>query len=189
MSTPKDSPLTPEAAALLAEEQAAANAAQPSPAEQQAATAAAMTERGPELPAESEMDAFMARMQAQFDDMAATIADLKSQQASALRSQGEPYATRYATGAADKIAALAVAHPDAPQGHFAGVLDAAQRLAGEAAAIVKGTGTLPALEQAAAEVVRFATRGHGRAWNKHVDWSAILDDVETAVEEAQKIAA
>lgn len=189
MSTPKDNPLTPEAAELLAEQQAAANATQPSPAADQAATAAAMTERGPALPAESEMDAFMARMQAQFDDMAKTIETLKAQQAEALKANGEPYAVRYANGAADKLAALAAAHPDAPQGHFAAVIDAAGRLAEQAAAIVKGSGKLPELEQAADAVVRFATRGHGRGWNKHVDWSAILDDVETAVDEARKIAA
>lgn len=189
MSTPKDSPLTPEAAALLAEEQAAANATQPTPAGEQAATAAAITDRGPALPAESDMDAFMAAARAQLADMAAQIELLKSQQAEALRANGEPYVTRYATGAADKIGALVAAHPDAPVGHFAGVLAAVTKLAGGASAIAKGTGTLAELEQAAGDVIRFAERGHARAWNKHIDWSAIVGDVETAVDEARKIAA
>jgi len=189
VSTPKDTPQTAEAAALA--EQAAASVGLGDAAAAQAAAAAEMAgaERGPVLPAESEMDAFMARMQAQFDEMAKTIDTLKAQQADALRAQGEPYAVRYANGAADKLAAVIAAHPDAPQGHFAGVLADAGRLAEQAAAIVKGTGALPELETAADAVVRFITRGHARGWNKHVDWSAILDDVETAVEEARKIAA
>jgi len=73
VSTPKDTPQTAEAAALA--EQAAASVGLGDAAAAQAAAAAEMAgaERGPVLPAESEMDAFMARMQAQFDEMAKTI--------------------------------------------------------------------------------------------------------------------
>lgn len=188
--TGQTEPLSPEAAALLAEQQQAANATQPSPAADQAASAAAMTERGPVLPAESELDDFMAQMREKFDSMSAELEALKSQQQAAFVAGGGPMAVRYAQGAADKVAALVSAHPDAPRDHFAPVVQAAGNLAAEAEKLVKGTGGSAAvLQQAGAAVEKFATKTHWRTWGKYIDWSAILDDAETAVEEGLKLAA
>lgn len=185
-------PLSAEGAALLAEQQAAANATQPSPAADQAATAAAIAaaQRGPELPAESAIDKFMAEIKADYARVAAELEALKAQQQAALVAGGGPMAVRYAQGAADKVAALVAAHPDAPPGHFTAAVDAAAALADQAAQLVKGSGgSVSALQAAGAALERFATRTHWRTWGKHIDWSAILGDVETAVDEGLKLAA
>lgn len=184
-----DSKLTPEAeAALGAEVTAHAQGATPDPVAAAAGTAAAMTERGPTLPAEEELNSFMARMQADYARMAAELETLKTQQAQALAGAGGPLTVRYAQGAADKVAALVAAHPDAPQGHFAALTAAAEKLHAEAQAVAKGGGALGVLQDAAAAVERFALKTHPRAWRRHIDWSAILDDAETAAAEAVKLA-
>lgn len=185
----QDEPLSPEAQQLLAEQAAQLPAAQPSPAADQAATAAQMTDRGPVLPAESEIDAFMTQMREQFASMSAELNALKAQQAAALQAGGGPMVTRYAQGAADKVAALIAAHPDAPRDHFAPLADAAGKLADAAGALVKSGGDSGKLESAAAAVGRFLERTHWKAWGKHIDFSALADDVETAVEEGIKLAA
>lgn len=192
MTSPQDDEvLSAEAAELLREQTTAQVASSPSTAAVQDATAAAIASggRGPELPAESALDAFMAEMKAKFDSMSAELNALKAQQASALASQGGPLVTRYAQGAADKAAALVAAHPDAPQDHFAPLLAAVADLAGHAGDLVGGNGDAGKLQTAAAAVERFATRTHGRAWGKSIDWSALLGDVETAVDEGLKLAA
>lgn len=182
-------PLTDEQAAALAAEAEAQAAASPSAAADQAATAAAMAgaERGPQLPAETEIDDFMAQMRAQFADMTAQINALKAQQLAALAAQGTPHVVRYAEGARDKIAALVAQHPDAPRGHFDAVAAAAGQLYDEAGKLAAGNGAISALEKAGAAVVKFAERGHGKAWPKHIDWSAIASDVEDAIEAAAKL--
>jgi hypothetical protein len=187
--TDDNEPLSAEAAALLADELAAHAAAAPGTQADQAATAAAMTERGPALPAEADIEEFMAAVKAQMADMQAQLNVYKQQAAEAQAAAGIPLVVRYAQGASDKIAALVSAHPDAPQGHFAPVVKAAQALAGEAEKLSAGTGALTAVQTAAADVEKFATRTHWRAWGKHIDWSAILGDVEEAGEAALKLAA
>lgn len=184
-------PLSAEGAALLEQEQLAANATQPSPAADQAATAAAIAaaQRGPVLPAETELDAFMAQVKADYARVSAELEALKSQQAAALVAGGGPLAVRYAQGAADKVAALVAAHPDAPPGHFAAAVTAAETLAAEAQKLVKSGGSAGVLQSAGAALEKFAVRTHWRTWGKHIDWSAILDDTETAVEEGLKLAA
>jgi hypothetical protein len=184
-------PLSAEAAQRLADEAAQQVAASPSPAEQAAASAAAMTDRGPELPAENAMDTFMEQMRAQFDSMSAEIAALKTQQATYFAAQGTPMAVRYAEGADDKAKALVAAHPDAPRGHFAALTSATAALKSEAAKLVKGDGdgSVSVLTSAEQAIQRFATRTHVRQWGKHIDWSALLEDAETAVDEALKLAA
>jgi hypothetical protein len=188
--TDDDAPLSAEAAALAADELAAHAAASPSPAADQAATAAAMTERGPALPAETEIEAFMAAVKAQMADMQSQLDVYKRQAAEAQAAAGVPMVVRYAEGARDKIAAMVAAHPDAPRGHFAAALDASSALADAATALHGGeTAAGDALKSAAAGIERFATRTHWRTWGKHVDWSAVLGDVEEAVEAGAKIAA
>lgn len=186
--TTPDAELSPEAAQLLAEQTAAQIEASPSTAADQAATAAAITERGPGLPAEADIDKFMEDMKAQFAGMSAELNALKAQQAAALVADGGPLAVRYAQGAADKIGALVTAHPDAPRDHFAPAVKAAAELADAATAAAKGNGSAGALQAAEQALSRFFDRTHWRNWGKHIDFSAIVDDVGTAVDEGLKLA-
>lgn len=187
--TTPDGELSPEAAQLLAEQTAAQVAASPTTADVQAETAAAITDRGPTLPAEADIDAFMEDMRAKFASMSAELESLKAQQAAALVADGGPLVTRYAQGAADKVAALVTSHPDAPRDHFAPAVAAAAELADAAGKLAKGSGPAAAVEAAAGKLTRFLGRTHWREWGKHIDFSAIADDAETAVDEALKLAA
>src|SRR6516165_8564077 len=92
-----DDLLTAEQAELLREQTAAQVASSPSTAAVQDVTAAVIAGggRGPELPAESALDAFMAEMKAKFDSMSAELEALKTQQANALAATGGPLVTRY----------------------------------------------------------------------------------------------
>jgi hypothetical protein len=182
--------LSAEAAALAAEHLAEHAAGYGSPGiDPAAAGAMAGSERGPALPAEAEVEAFMAQMQAQMNDMKAQMAILRQQAAEAQAAQGTPMVMRYAQGAADKVTALVAAHPDAPQGHFAPLVIASKTLAGEAEKLFDGSGSLTAVNSAVASVEKFATRTHWKTWGKHIDWSAILDDLEETAEAGAKIAA
>ena len=188
-----DSGLTAEQEEFLRQQAAAHAATAPSPAGEAAGVAAQMGERGPLLPAEEQMDAMMAALKAQSEQIAALTAQIgtmQKQQAEALAASGGPMVTRYAEGARDKIAAHVTANPDAPAGHFDELTGAAGQLVDAAAAIAKdaAAGTGP-VEKAAAAITRFVSRTHVRQWGKHIDWSAALDDVETVVEEALKLAA
>jgi hypothetical protein len=187
--TNDDGPLSAEGAALAAAALADHAAGSPSAAGAQADTAAAMTERGPALPAEADIEKFMADVKAQMADMQAQLLIYKQQAAEAQAAAGVPLVVRYAQGVRDKVLALVAAHADAPQGHFKAVVDAAGRLATEAESLHAGTGALSLVQGAAADVEKFATRTHWRTWGKHIDWSAILGDVEEAGEAALKLAA
>ena len=187
-----ESGLTAEQEEFLRQQAAAQAATSPSPAGEAAGVAAQMSERGPLLPAEEQMDALMAALRAQSEQIAALqaqVGTMQKQQAEALAASGGPLVTRYAEGARDKIAAHITAHPDAPAGHFEPLTAAAGQLVDAAAAIAKDGGDAAPVEKAAAAVGRFISRTHVKAWGKHIDWSAVLDDVETAVEEAIKLAA
>jgi hypothetical protein len=193
MTQPKnddDAPLSAEAAAMAADEIGRHAATSPTSAGAQAASAAAMTERGPALPAEADIEQFMADMQAQMADVKAQLAVYKQQALEAQAAAGTPMVVRYAEGARDKIAALAAAHPDAPQHHFKPAADAAAALADAAAGLHSGAGaTITDVKDAAAKVEAFATRGHWRDWGKHIDFSAILGDLEETIEAGVKLAA
>lgn len=189
MSKDKTDPTDEQAAqaeAMLRQHAATA----PTTAGVQAVTASVIgaAERGPELPAESAMDEFMARMAKEFAGMRAELTALKAQQSAALAAQGGPLPARYATAVADKVAAIAAAHPDGPAGHFKPLLDAAARLqaAGNEA---DGHGNPAELEKAGAAISKFVSRTHAKAWGKSIDFSALLDDVEAALEHAQAAAA
>jgi hypothetical protein len=187
---PDDAPLSAEAAALAADELGRHAATAPSAAAAQADSAAAMTDRGPTLPAEADIEQFMADVKAQMADMQAQLQIYKTQAAEAQAAAGVPMVVRYAEGARDKITAMAAAHPDAPQHHFKPALEASAALADAATSLHTGAGkTVDDVKDAAAAVEKFATRTHWRTWGKHVDWSAILGDVEETVEAGLKIAA
>lgn len=164
----------------------------PSPAGEQASVAAMMGDRGPLLPAETAMDDLMAALKAQSEQikaLQAQVGTMQQQQAEALAASGGPMITRYAQGARDKIAAHVIANPDVPKDHFKPLTGFAEKLVDEAEALAGGSGTVKAVETAASAVTRFINRTHARLSGKHIDWSAALDDVETVIDEALKLAA
>jgi hypothetical protein len=162
-----------------------------SPAADQAATLGQMTERGPELPAEADMERLMAALRLQSEQI-----EVLQQQVGVMQKQteereavlGGPPVIRYAQGAADKIAATAVAHPDLGKDHFAAPAAAAADLLGAATALSRSGGSAAAVESAAARLDRWLSKTHWRTGRKYIDFSAIADDVEQAVEEAAKLA-
>jgi hypothetical protein len=185
-----DTPLTPEQEAALAAEAQAHTVSQPNPASEQAATAAAMSQRGPLLPAEEDMEKMMAAIKAQSEQIAALqgqLGTMAKQQEEALAANGGPLPTRYATAVADKVTATVAAHPDAPDGHFAPLVEASGKLKEAAAAVVKGGGAVADVESAAGAVSRFLDKTHIKTWAKHIDWSAMADDLEAVVTEAAKL--
>lgn len=190
-------PLTEEQAAFLRAQQAqqaAAESAEISQVVGQSHDAIASGERGPLLPAETQIDAMMAQIKAQSEQleaMGAALGSVQRQMAEAQAATGGPLTVRYAQGAADKLAAMAVQYPNHPLGlkHFDPAHEAAASLVDASKAVVKGGGPVADVEKAAAAVEKFISRTHKRLGGVHIDWSAILDDVELAVEEAAKLAA
>lgn len=186
--------LTPEQEEYLRQSAAAHAATAPSPADQAQASIGQMTERGPLLPAEQTMDTLMEQLRLQSEAIAAMQAQLSTvqkQQADAQAATGGPMVVRYAEGAADKLRALAVAHPDVPQGHFSGVIGAAESLVTSAKTLA-GSGEQAAQSDISAGVnfiERFLTRTHWKSSGKFIDFGAIADDVATVAEEALKLAA
>lgn len=178
-------PMTEAQAAFLAAQagqQAAAESADIQAAA--AATAAQMTDRGPLLPAEEQMDALMAQLKAQSDMIAALsskVGVVQRQMEEAQAASGGPLAVRYAQAAVDKLTAHAAQWPahdfSQAQGAAGTLLEAAQ-------SAVKGEPAAPgALHSAATVITRLARK------LPHVDWSAVIDDVELAVEEGAKLLA
>ena len=193
-SEPTDPRFSPEQYAQAAREisdQGAPIGAQV--AAEQAASASQMTERGPLLPAEERIDELMAQLRAQSEALASVqgqLGVLQRQQEEAQAAAGGPLTVRYAQGAADKLAALVAARPDHADGHFAPAIDAAQALADGAAAVAKGNPkVVDDVKGAADAVLKFISRTHAKSGGQPLDWSAIVDDVELAVEEALKLAA
>lgn len=190
-------PLTPEQQAFLTAQQAGQAAAESAPiAQAQAATAATIESgaRGPLLPAESQIEELMAQLRAQSEQLAQqqkALTAVQRQMEEAQAAQGGPLTIRYAQGAADKLAAVATAHPNNPLGtaHFDEARQAVSDLVDATKGVVKGTGSPDAVHGAVARIERFITRTHPRQGGGHVDWSAILDDLELAASEAAKLAA
>lgn len=200
--TDQNDPGAPEAGAPLSDAQKAflaqkaaqhAAAGQPSAAADQAATAARMTERGPLLPAEQQADELMAMLRAQADQIAALTQRVGvMQKASEERdvAEGGPPVVRYAQAAADKLAATQVAHPDLGKAHFARPLELVGQLVDAATALHKDGGGTDDVEKAAASLRRWMDVTHAREGRKHVEsFAAIRDDLETALDEALKLAA
>jgi len=181
--------LTAEAARIASESSAIV-----SPAADQAATAAAMTERGPLLPAEERIDELMAALRAQSDQIAAMQAQMgtvQRQMEEAQAATGGPLTVRYAQGAADKLDSLQLQYANFPAGtkHFDAPREAAGRLVEAAKAIAKNGGKTTDVDKAIADIEKFLKRTHFKLGGSHVDWSAIGDDLELAGEEAAKLVA
>jgi hypothetical protein len=162
------------------------------------------------------MNELMATIKAQSEQLAAAmsrVGDLErhvqATTAQISAQQGLPYVVRYAQGARDKLLAHAIANADLggvqlvpsldqatgetvlrhqATGHFQGVLADADKLAAAAAAAAAGDGPPQAVVDAADRIIRFIERTHRRLTPKHVDFSAALDDLDTAAEEARKLA-
>jgi len=191
---PAGEELTDEQKAFLLAQQAQQAATSPSPAADTAASMGQMTGRGPELPAESAMDQLMAALRAQsaqIEALQAQVGVMQKQSEEAQAATGGPLTIRYADGAVAKLQALKAQHPDVPQGHFDAVIKAAESLAEGARALVKtgAPAVIKDVEGPAAAIGKFMTRTHWKLSGKHIDFSAIADDVETAVEEALKLVA
>lgn len=185
--------LTDEQKAFLTAQAAQQAAASPSPAADAAASMGQMVGRGPELPAETAMDKLMAALKAQSDQIAQLQAQVGVMQKQAEENQaaaGGPMTVRYADGAVAKLQAMKAQHPDVPQGHFDAAIAAAESLATAARAVVKtgASDVAKDVETAAAGITKFIGKSR-RASGKHIDFSAIADDVELAVEEALKLVA
>lgn len=186
--------LTDEQRAVLEQKTAEQAAASPNPSATLAESLGAMIGRGPELPAETAMDKLMAALKAQSEQIATLQAQVGVMQKQAEESQaaaGGPLTVRYADAAVAKLQALKAQHPDVPQGHFDSAITAAQGLAQAARAVVKtgASDVAKNVESAAADIGKFIGKTHWRASGKFIDFSAIADDIEVAVEEALKLVA
>lgn len=192
--TPDPAELTDAQRAFLAQQAAAQAVQSPSPAADQAAAAAQMAaaERGPVLPAESAIDQMMALIKAQSEQLEALQSQVGVMQKQAEEAQavvGGPPVIRYAQAVAEKIAALKAAHPDLGAGHFDVPAAAADELVTAATDLSKNGGASDAVESAAGKLDRWLTRTHWRTGRKFIDFSALADDAERAVDEALKLAA
>lgn len=171
---------------------------------------------GEPLPAESEQDKIMELLKAQSAQLQAALAKigaLEGQFAQAMAEQsaagGDPLVVRYAKAVRDKLLTHATMHPDlggvvnvpvatsdgktvlqpTATGHFESVLQMAEGLVSAAEAVASGAGPAGAVIDGADAVVRWMERGHKRATNKFVDFSAAIDDAEQAGDEARKLQA
>jgi hypothetical protein len=136
----------------------------------------------------------MAALRAQSEQIAAMQAQMghvQRQMEEAQAASGGPLTIRYAQGASDKLDALAAQYPNFELGraHFDPPREAAARLVDAAKAVVKSGGATTDVDKAVADIERFVKRTHRRLGGTHIDWSAILDDVELAAEEAAKLVA
>lgn len=198
--------LTDAEQAYLAQ-QAAQHAAQaPNPAAQQAAVAAQLgaAQRGPELPAESDMDRLMAMFKEQADQLGALrdqLGILQKQEVERSAAAGGPVLVRYAQGIYDHLLAHAAQHPDlgavvpaTPDqaarvtGHFETAHTHAAALLQAAKDAMTG-GPLQAVEDAAGKLAHFIERGHKALGGKHVDFGAIAQMIEYVGAEAVRLAA
>lgn len=177
-------PLTAEQAEFLRAQQAQQAASESAGISQaQADSAAAMTERGPLLPAEVMMEELMAQLKAQsaqIEAMSAALGSVQKQMEEAQVAAGGPLTVRYAEAARDKLAALDVQWP---QHEFTAAHAAADQLVAAAKDAVKGQSQGGVFDAASLVIRRLDRR------LPHIDFSAIIDDVELAVEEGLKLTA
>lgn len=152
---------------------------------------AQMTDRGPLLPAEEAISQLFEQLKAAQEQMAAMGDRLvrAEQQAQAARQlAGPPAIATYADGIAAKLAGHRDANPDLPRGHFDDVIAHATELAQHAKTLADGdASSANRLEGLAEKVGRFVTRTHLRKTGKQLDMSAVLDELEAVLEEADKL--
>jgi hypothetical protein len=150
-----------------------------------------MTDRGPLLPAEQAISELFEQLKAQSEQIAALQGQVvKAQQFAQAARQlaGPPAVVTYANGIAAKLASHRDANPDLPRGHFDDAIGHAEELAQHAATLGDGDLSVAGrLEGLASKVGRFVTRTHLRRTNKHLDMSAIVDELESVLEEVDKL--
>ncbi len=148
-----------------------------------------LSRAAPQLPAESVMDQLMAQFKALSEQVASMQGQLDSTQrdAAAARAFAGPPALNVN---ADNVAALLEGHrnanPDVPAGHFDKALADARDLAKAAHGLSDGEGSADDVHGLADRLERFLTRVHRRRSGKVLDFSSLLDALETVREEADK---
>lgn len=152
-----------------------------------------LSKAAPRLPAEDVMDELM-RQQREFADQLAGMRkqlDTAQRDAAAVRSlTGPPLVTTYADGVAAKMRSHAAANPDVPPGHFDQVIGQAEELAKSARALAEGTAEAgDKIGGLAGKVERFLTRTHQVTSGKHLDFSAVLSELELVLHEAEQLGA
>lgn len=150
------------------------------------------TDRAEPLPAEAEHDRLMAEFKAMSERIQALEAEAgqnKRDYQAAVAKLGPPAVAPYAAAIHDKLVSLKAAHPDAPPGHFDGVISKAAPLGDAAREVIAGRGHVSDITDQLPDVVtavdRFITRTHGRKWGKPIDFSALAADLEDATDAAE----
>jgi hypothetical protein len=181
--------------AALQEALAAAQAQQSPSADAGESLAQMTTDRPEPLPAEAEHDALMAEFKAMSERLAAMEGELsktKSDYAAATAALGPPQVATYGKNILDKLVSYRNANPDLPAGHFDQVIAKAAPLAQASQAVIDGTGQVSDVTGQVQDVVdaveRFVTRTHPRTNGKPIDFSALLTDLELALEAAGRTA-
>src|SRR5215472_13342145 len=116
--------------------------------------------------------------------LAAQIAQLQGQLQAVKAQAGPPTALLLAQSLAQRVPAIASAHPDLGALHFAGVTDQAARLADAVQAVTDGSGTVQEATHLAQAIGSWFTRSHPRASCKVLEGAhAALDEAERIIEE------
>lgn len=146
------------------------------------------------LPAEDDHDAQMRAMAAQFEDMQQRIAAMERQRSlehqAAIAALGEPILERYAKGIRDKMHVHQAMHPALGEEHFGRIKRTADKLYDAAQRTIRaGANDTHEVIGLANEIDRWVTKTHPRLASNahHVDFSALLADLEMMLEEAAKL--
>ena len=149
--------------------------------------------RGDPLPAEADHDRLMAEFKAMSERLASLEAEAgknKRDYQAAVAKLGPPAVAIYGAAVHDKLVSMRNAHPDAPAGHFDGVISAAAPLADASRAVIGGAGHVEDVTQHVGDVVdaveRFVSKTHRRRWGKPIDFSALEADLDELADAAQQ---
>lgn len=150
------------------------------------------TDKPARLPAEDLMDKLMEQQRLFSEQLAAMQSQLGRAQADAAAVRaitGPPMVTVAADGIAAKLAGHKAANPDVPLGHFDAAIEQAAELAKQARALADGQASAAEhVSGLAGKVERFLTRTHPRASGKALDFSALLDELDVLLTEAEGLA-
>jgi hypothetical protein len=119
----------------------------------------------------------------QQETLQAQIAQLQGQLATVRAQAGPPEALTVARSLADRLPAIAAAHPDLGKLHFAGVIGQGHLLSEAVEAVSKGEAGIGDAERLANGIITWFERWHPRVSGK------VLETAGAAVEEAERILA
>jgi len=152
------------------------------------------TDRPEPLPAEAEHDRLMAEFKAMSERLAAMegqLGQVKADYAAAAAKLGPPEVATYGKNILDKLVSYRNANPDLPPGHFDRVIAQAGPLAEASQNVIDGkrhvSDVTGQVQDTVDAVEHFVTRTHPRKSGKPLDFSALLTDLELALEAAAKI--